>query len=322
MNVLVVKHYPENQHELLPQVVEELKKLNGGHRYRLVYDVKPQLKHQLWSFGQPTRVVSFYQLREFKPAWAKIWTQGLLTKTQEYQILDRAGVAVPRWTKMTEDHKPDLSTFSDYVVTKPDWGCCGALVRVVAKGRVKWEKPVVDKTGYDISDDWVIQEFIHTGPFPISYRIGTVFGEPVYAWRTVASQTRKPFNDSSKRDSQFFDGRTIVSSSRGCTFDLDVPEDVLEFARKVHSAFPNIPLLGTDVLRDFNTGKLYAIDFNSVGNVFHLTSETGKKIMSDFNLDLFAQFGGAKAIARGIFNRVNQTAPEMKNKELCEVVNS
>ena len=34
MNVLLVKHYPENQHELLPQVIEELKKLNGGHRYR------------------------------------------------------------------------------------------------------------------------------------------------------------------------------------------------------------------------------------------------------------------------------------------------
>src|SRR3989338_11384185 len=203
MNVLLVNHYPENQHEILPQVIEELKKLDGGHRYRLVYDLKPRLKHFLWTFGQPTRVISMYQLRAFEPDWAVVWTQRKLTKSQEYEMASRAGIAIPRWVKLTCNEQPDLSAFSDFVVVKPDWGCCGALVRIMSKNHIRWEKPVLEKASSSISDDWVVQEYIHTGPWPVSYRVGTVFGEPNYAWRILANREREPFASGVRKDSQF-----------------------------------------------------------------------------------------------------------------------
>src|SRR3990167_3974511 len=192
MNVLLVNHYPEHQHEILSQVIEELKRLNGGHRYRLVYDLKPQLKHFLWTLGQPTRVVSMYQLRAFEPSWSTVWTQKNLTKSQEYSILDRHGISIPKWAKLTQESMPDLSDFPDFVVAKPDWGCCGALVRIRRKSRLKWEKPIVDKVSESISDDWVVQEYIYTGSWPVSYRVGTVFGEPIYGWRHT-NKTILPF---------------------------------------------------------------------------------------------------------------------------------
>ncbi len=306
MNILIVKHYPENQHEILPQVIEELKKLDGGHRYQLVYDLKPRLKHFLWALGQPTCVVSVYRLRAFKPQWATIWTQKMITKSQEYEILDRAGISVPRWAKLTADHQPDLSDFSDYVVVKPDWGCCGAMIRIRSKNTVRWERlPDLEKAGSRLNETLIVQDYIHTGPWPVSYRVGTIFGEPIYAWRTIGDKSRPPFEER-KRNARFFNGRSIVSNTKRSSFDSEVPEDVIHFARKVHSAFPSIPLLGMDIIRSADTGKLYALDMNTTGNTFHLTSDTGKSIAREFNLDLGAQFGGAKAIARGIYQRLFQ----------------
>lgn len=306
MNILLVNHSPEHQNEILPQVIEELKKLNGGNRYRLVYDLEPQPKHFLWTLGMPTRVVSFYQLRAFKPRWAEIWTQKRMTKSQEYEVLNQHGIPTPKWAKLTKEYTPDLSDFSDYVVVKPDWGCCGALIYVRSKNNVRWEEPKVEKTdnAVSVSDDWIVQTYIHTGAWPVSYRVATVFGEPIYAWRTTGDKSRPPFEDR-KRNAKFFNGRTIVSSTKRSLIDLEVPEDVIYFARKVHTAFPSIPLLGMDIIRNADTGELYALDMNTNGNTFHLTSDTGKSIARDFGLDLHAQFGGAKAIARGIYRRIS-----------------
>ena len=312
MNVLLVNHYPEHQHEILAQVIDELKTLNGGHRYRLVHDLKPRARHFLWTLGLPTRVVSFYQLRAFQPDWAVVWTQRALTKSVEYEILDRAGIPVPRWAKLTSlDSKPDLSAFSDYVVVKPDWGCCGALIRVRSKNAVRWEKlPTLERAPHRISEALIVQDYVHTGSWPVSYRVGTVFGEPIYAWRITGDKSRSPFEER-KRNARFFNGRSIVSNTKRSLFDTQVPEDVIDFAGKVHTAFPSIPLLGTDIIRDADTGKLYALDMNTNGNTFHLTSDAGKSISRDFNLDLSAQFGGAKAIARGIFQRLSSSESEI-----------
>ena len=305
MNVLLVNHYPENQHEILPQVIEELRKLNGSHRYRLVHDLKPKPKHFLWTLGLPTRVISFFTLRAFEPGWATIWTQKKLTKSQEYAILNERGIATPKWTKLTREETPDLSHFSEYIVLKPDWGCCGALIRIRSKNNLRWEEPKVEKMSETISDDWIVQEYVHTGSWPVSYRVGTVFGEPIYALRITGDKKRPPFELNRKKSSRFFKGRSIVASTMRSSMDFNVPEEVLEFARSVHQAFPSIPLLGTDIIRDADTGKLYALDMNTNGSTFHLTSEAGKSVLRQFGLDLIGQFGGAKAIARGIFNRLS-----------------
>ena len=151
-----------------------------------------------------------------------------------------------------------------------------------------------------------MQEYIHTGPWPVSYRNATVFGEPMYGWRIVADRSRAPFEDQD-RDSNFFAGRTIVSSGRGCTFDWEIPEDIFKFARQVHNlAFPHVPILAIDIIQDHETQKLYALEANTAGLNILITPTNGARIKRDFGLDLFHQFGGISAIARGIFGRISK----------------
>lgn len=309
MNLLLVTHEYANQHEILPEVLKQFREINrqNGKAYRagLVHDWHPNWKHKLWSLGQPTVVVSMEQVMKFKPEWATVWNQVPCDKAWEYEMLGRADLPLPKWVAIREGETPDLSGFSDFVVTKPARSGGGALVRIMRRNRVRWQPSEIRKFKWS-SDALIVQEYIHTGPWPTSYRVGSVFGEPVYAWRVMAERSRRPFDSEAKRDSHFFDGRTIVSSSKGCTFDENVPHDVLELAKRVHTAFPTVPILGIDIVREFQTGTLYTIEVNAMGDVFHLTSDTGRKIAREFNLDLMGQFGGASAIARGIYRRLDQ----------------
>ena len=300
MNVLLVTREDENQWEIFPQVAEELRRI--GVRCRLVHEVTPQLKHWAWTLGLPTTIVSFLPLRRFIPSWGTVWQQEWLGKIEECRRLETAGVPVPKWRPVYPEQEPDLSGFSDFVVVKPNRGAYGAYVRVMRRGKVRFRPLSV--RGKEPSEALIAQEYIHTDPWPISYRVGTVFGEPIYAWRVQASRDREPF-DNSKQGSEFFEGRSIIASSKeSSTFDLEVPEDVLALARRSHRAFPTIPLLGADIIREASTGKLYVLEVNANGWTFNLTSETGRSIQQESGFDLFTQFGGGKTIARGLHRRL------------------
>ena len=322
MNVLLVTREDENQWEVFPQVAQELCRI--GVRCRLVHEVKPQLKHRLWTVGLPTTIISFLPLRRFIPSWGTIWQQEWLGKIKECELLDQAGIPVPKWRAVYPDAEPDLAGFRDFVVVKPNRGAYGAHVRVMRRGKVLWQPLSVREK--PPSEALIAQEYIHTGPWPTSYRVATVFGEPVYAWRVVADRSRNPF-DTSQHGSAFFDGRSIVASGQGCTFDTEVPEDVIELARRSHAAFQTIPLLGIDIVREHATGKLFVLEANAIGWTLHLTSATGKRIQQEFNLDLSVQFGGAKAIARGLYGRLagdcrreNRVSPDSAPMVETEVV--
>jgi D-alanine-D-alanine ligase-like ATP-grasp enzyme len=48
--------------------------------------------------------------------------------------------------------------------------------------------------------------------------------------------------------------------------------DVLAFAKRIAGVFGGIPLLGIDIVREHGSGKLYALEVNAGGNVWHFSS--------------------------------------------------
>ena len=249
------------------------------------------------------RPVSSRKSERFGPRWAVVWEQASLDKIQEMTLLERTGIRAPKWAVLRKDTEPDLSGFGDFVVVKPLRGHKGALVRVMRRSRVRC-RPLQLNRGA-ISELSIVQEYVHTGPWPVSYKVGTVFGEPIYAERLVADRNREPF-EREPVSSHDFVGRTVVAPSRGATASGAVPEDVIELAKQAAKAFPTVPLLGTDIVRHHSTGELYALEVHSPGWTFHLTSILYERLLRERNLDLRAQFGGAAAVARGIYRRLQE----------------
>lgn len=320
MNVLLIKRHDENQHLILPEVASELRRL--GVRAADVWDLAPRLRHRIWSLGQTTAVISFLPIKQFKPDWAVIWQQAASDKVKEHDVLQSAGIPVPKQVALYEGIEPDLSGFGEYVVVKPARGACGAVIRVMRRNKARWRPVSVDNfTTSNFNEALVAQEYIHTGPWPVSYRVATVFGEPIYALRITASNARPPI-DYSSENSNAFAGKTIVASSKGCVMDTSVDADILKFAQKVHLAFPNVPLLGTDIVQSHKTGKLYALEVNSGGWTFHFANERYEQVKKNFGIDLKLQFGGTKAVARGIYRRLFwQKGAEFKDSKIKASVN-
>jgi hypothetical protein len=122
----------------------------------------------------------------------------------------------------------------------------------------------------------LVQQFIDTGPLPTHWRVLTLFGAPLYCMKFWCPIERPPLDapdeaienaiietkhPSLKRKHGMLDMRALEST----------PE-ILSFATRIHDAFPTMPLLGVDILRDHATGNLYVIEINAGGNVWHFSS--------------------------------------------------
>jgi hypothetical protein len=54
--------------------------------------------------------------------------------------------------------------------------------------------------------------------------------------------------------------------------ELASEPDILAFAQRIFDTHPTISLQGIDIVREAPTGKLYALEINGGGNVWHFSS--------------------------------------------------
>lgn len=271
---------------------------------RVVPDTKADLGLE-WNL--PTLVVSFAPLERMRPVRGHVLQGRHFPKSTEYRRLEGLGLPVPRWAQLNPNAHVSLGGFGPYVVTKPDFGARGADVRIRRTSRVVWLPPrtqLARELGGRFNPT-LVQEFIHTGPWPVSVRVTTLLGEVLWATRIEASHELPALLDPASFSSG---GYTIVSSGHGCRFSLCFDEDVLALARQVHTAFPDVPLLGVDILRQMGSGALYVIEANSLGFTWHFSSERGVNMQREFGLDLDAQFGGRRRAAQRLARACRELA--------------
>lgn len=232
------------------------------------------------------------------PDWARDVAEGrsgrVMTKSEELSGLERAGVAVPRWRVLRPGEKLTEEEFGRYVVVKPDQGLRGACVRVQKATSVRGEPIYVE--AIKTSSAPLVQEFVYTGPRPVSHRVGVLFGKAIYRWRIEGREVegRALPEDGDFRASS---GVSVVSSGKDCTLSDPFDAEVIAFAEKASRAFPEIPLMGIDVVRRVSDGKLFVLELNASGYCFHLTSATGVKMQKTTYLELPEQYGGYAYIA-------------------------
>ena len=244
---------------------------------------------------RPTMVFSPVPLNRFRPMRGRLLTGQNLTKSQEYAALEAAGVPVPRYRMLTEANpRPDVTPLGQYVVVKPDRGGRGAHVRTMRATKARWEPTESRISGK--SDSLLAQEFIYTGPWPVSYRVTTLFGQVLWALKVEASRTRAAMSGPEAFGTQ--GGLTVVSNSKGCVMSPTFDEEVIAFGEAAHRAFPNIPLLGIDIVRRATDGKLFVIEVNASGWVWHFGSPLGLRAQKEFGFRFEEQFDGIRKAAR------------------------
>jgi hypothetical protein len=67
----------------------------------------------------PTLILSPALIRHRPRIRGRLFCGYPFSKIEEYRILQKAGIPVPKWALLSEDHFPDLSEFDDYMSRNP-----------------------------------------------------------------------------------------------------------------------------------------------------------------------------------------------------------
>lgn len=237
----------------------------------------------------PTLTVSPMPIKKFVPPRGALCQGFEHPKSEQYERLSRLGLPVPRWVSISPGLSLDAREWGPYVVVKPDLGRKGAEIFIKRTGRVRHRAPA-----------FLAQQFIYTGRWPANYRVVTLFGRALMSWRCEADHRYVPLE--SRWDFKARGGITVVSNKKDSRYSLAFEADVISLAERAHAAFPERPLLGTDIVRDADSGELYLIECNPRGDAWLISSVMGRMIEQANGLDFAAQFGAldiaAEALAR------------------------
>jgi hypothetical protein len=258
------------------------------------------------SAERPLLVFSPGPLRHISLRRGTVLTGRWLPKSVECERLLRVGLPVPSFAKLSPGSVPPSDDLGRYVVVKPELGARGADVRVVRADRLAWGPPktrLAKMLGGPLAS-FIAQRFVHTGLWPRSHRVVTLFGEVLWSVVVEASHTRRALASTDGFSAgRGGSGVSVVSSGRGCSFQLSAEPDVIELAKRAHHVFEELPVLGVDIVRDSVTGQLWILEVNSAGMTWHFSSPGGRKMQSDFGISLEAQFDGRRRAARLLARR-------------------
>jgi glutathione synthase/RimK-type ligase-like ATP-grasp enzyme len=73
--------------------------------------------------------------------------------------------------------------------------------------------------------------------------------------------------------------------------------EIIALGERAHRAFPECPVLGVDIVRESQSGRLYVLEVNPHGAVWHLSSENSKTYDPQFIRELYAQFNALELAA-------------------------
>ena len=139
-----------------------------------------------------------------------------------------------------------------------------------------------------------MQEFIYTGLWPVSYRVNTLFGQVLYGMRITGNASRPALHGPNDFDSRG-SGNTvsIVANVRDSKAEYCDDVDIIRFGERAARAFPHLPMLGVDVLKEVGTGRLFVTEVNALGNNWNFSRE----FRDNFGIDIAQQFDGLRKAA-------------------------
>lgn len=266
-----------------------------------------------WLARRPSLFLGPRPFRQFVPLRGRVFSGVGLTKHEECRRLESAGFRIPRTALLTEHERPDLSEFGPYVVVKPDVAAKGALVKIVRNSRVRWKAPVYESDVYEGSQRLLVQEFIYTGPWPVSHRVQTLFGEALVCIRMEAHHDRTPLSDR-YAFKQEGGGRTIVATSKGCSIGLCDDDEMIDVAERVHALFPECAQLGVDLIREVPSGDVYVLEVNCRGGGWLLSSAS---LNETCGADLREQCDGLARAGRALADAAGRLGERRSQLKLC-----
>ncbi len=246
----------------------------------------------------------------FTPLRGGIMQAHAVKKLEQYHRFRSLGIATPMTERFDEKHQYLEDRWSEFVVLKPlplSATSRGGHIMLMRTRRLEQLR----KNGeiWPVLGDRMprlVQTFVDTGNSPTIWRVMTLLGKPLHSHRTWCATPRASLD----ANDQVIEKTIIETKHPYFEENFSVFEkasqvsepQVLEFAHQVSRAYSRIPLQGIDIVKDYNSGKLYALEINGGGNTWHFSSPMSKP-WRDGGLSRemrISQFGAWKVAAEAL----------------------
>lgn len=228
-----------------------------------------------------------------------------VTKLEELARIAATGAPVPETHLITKTLRLDEAQWGPFTVIKPNLGMRGQGVSLVRTRDVRWiDTGRLPKSDPRHGDELLAQRFVDTGPCFICYRVFTVLGRPIYCMTSTALDERAALDAGAPEP---LDAPVAANGLRR-KLELVNDREVIDLAMSVHAGLPHLPVMGLDIIREASTGRLFVLEYNSTGGVWHLSSDHGLGHQKDHALDYYAQFDALNTITNALIEATRKCA--------------
>ena len=251
---------------------------------------------QLAFIFSPSLYVAFYQAKNFQPLRGTCVHGRSIGKSGQYLQMHTAGFDVIPWQYIVAGEHYEADLWGDMAIVKPDHGREGVDVCLLKPEDIRYEKICVNNRVF------LIQKFIDTGDNPNYFRALTLFGETLSLRKTTSHRSMRQDRTSESLPNP------VANSSNGTSVLVDDAE-VIAFAKEMAlKAFPNIPLLGQDIVRERTTGRLYCLEVNPYGSTWHFSTSVGLALQRRDNINYQTQFDAFTLAANILIDKTREMA--------------
>ena len=281
-NLILIHRGPEYERDF-KEIAQKVTAIDKNITvYALANSSMAQLPSLAWMW--PTLVVALAPEFRLQIKRGTLLANSQIEKIAQYEVFRKAGIPSPPMLPFRFGMTLDPMLFGEFVVIKPmdlDLTSQAIGIQLFKRHRLESMQPrdfPPDHAIHKAREGYLVQRFIDTGLHPSYQRVQTFFGKVVYSWHTGLKAPRASLD---APDSEI--ERSVIDIKGGDDIRALVKEpDVQRFAERVHAQFPDIPILGCDIIREEATGELYVLECNPGGNTWHFSSNIGEPVRLDF----------------------------------------
>jgi hypothetical protein len=257
------------------------------------------------TWNRPTLAICLTRIPKLSMTRGKIIMSRPISKLQQAEMMKIGGIPTPHVELYRFGMTFDEAIWGQHVVLKPQnlrFTSKGAGLEIIATEKLSgMREQDFPPDHFAHHNKMLVQRFIDTGPQPTWYRACTFIGEPLYIIKAVA----KIQKDGANVPKNFHSKGEIQS------YEFEHYPRIQAFARKVATCFANSPLLGCDILEEHGTGKLYALEVNAGGNVWHFSSPFNaedRRKNPEYNTQRLNQYNAFDVAAKALINATRRLA--------------
>jgi len=303
----------EDFYEIAKEVLRQANDIN-------VHIVTPNDRSDVipgYKWKMPTLTISFSSMGKFLAPRGRIIESRGIKKLDQHARFTSLGISTPYTERFVFGRRYDEKDWGEFCVLKPLplSSTSKGTAKLIRTRRLEHIRPSDFPSDHFLKHvPALVQQFIDTGKKPAYHRVMTLFGKPLLWWRGYSPIERPDLTaDDAQIENAIIEPKHenikknyLVKDRR----DVNIASEFFNFAERMHGAFPNLPLQGNDILKEEKTGKLYAIEINGGGNVWHFSSSIFERSRN--------QMGGREALVQ-FFNPWPRAAQVLieKTRELA-----